>query len=260
MCMFLPSLAVFYNVIASTAVIITLYTRQRKVTKALDEASKFTREYLLTPDNNGTNPRAITAKEKGQLEAARRVYRSCIRIALYPLAPVVWWILIATFYIIQYPITLTHYSDANKMVSVLYLTWVAYPAVALINFLVFITDPAVTRVVTQVRKEIRMKLAERRLRAKGSQDTLDYSQDGIAKLPHMALSESYGSGATHGHDGLSVTSGAEKEHLMSHATTDGLGPLEGGESVSTLASGIYNDSVFRRIRADGDVENLMDRL
>ncbi|KAJ2521840.1 hypothetical protein H4217_001130 [Coemansia sp. RSA 1939] len=146
------------------------------------------------------------------------------------------------------------------MVTIMYLTWVAYPAMAFINFFVFITDPAVTRVVTQVRKEIRMKLAKRRLLAKGSQDTLNYSQDGIAKLPHMALSESYGSGTTYGHDGLSVTSGAEKEHLMSHATTDGLRPLEDGESVCTLASGIYNDSVFRRIREDGDAERLMDRL
>ncbi|KAJ2087908.1 hypothetical protein IW138_004606 [Coemansia sp. RSA 986] len=256
--MLIPSIFIFYNIAASTSVIITLYRKQRKVREALESASSSTREFLITQkDTQDPIPRAISAKEAEQLKAARKVYMACIRIALYPLAPIVWWIFSAIYYIVQYSITLTYKSDVQKMVKVMYLIWFVYPAVVFINFLVFITDPAVLKVVSEARKEIKRKLAARRIHATSSHDTLDGSEYSITKLPKVALSESFGSGTTY--DNTSTAS-TEKQHLGSNTSTDNFGSLEDGQSISTSILDMYNDKVVRRIRADGDADSFMDTL
>ncbi|KAJ1664071.1 hypothetical protein IW140_004372 [Coemansia sp. RSA 1813] len=151
---------------------------------------------------------------------------------------------------------MTYKSDIQKMVRITYLTWFAYPAMAFINFLVFVTDPAVTKVISEVRKEIRRKLAARRIHATSSHDTLDGSEYSITKLPKVALSETFGSGTTHDNTGAAST---EKQHLGSNTSADNFSSLEDGQSISTSILDMYN-KVIRRIRAGGDTDSFMDTL
>ncbi|KAJ2854705.1 hypothetical protein GGI22_004404 [Coemansia erecta] len=183
-----------------------------------------------------------------------------MRIALYPLAPLIWWILIVVYYVLQYPITLTYQSDVHKMVKLMFFSWFAYPGVALINFVVFVTDPAVAKVVSEVRIEVKRRLAERRMRATSSQDTLSGSKDDIEKLPDMALSESLGSGTVHDDTRTDCSLGVERHDSRGDAVVGRTGALEDGLLFTTSASYVYNDNVVRRIRADGDANNFMDAL
>ncbi|KAJ2212896.1 hypothetical protein EV179_004297 [Coemansia sp. RSA 487] len=152
---------------------------------------------------------------------------------------------------------MTYKSDIQKMVRITYLTWFAYPAMAFINFLVFVTDPAVTKVISEVRKGIRRELAARQIHATSSHDTLDGSEYSITKLPKMVLSESFGSGTTH--DNASTAS-AEKQYLGSNTSADNFSSLEDGQSISTSILDMYNDKVVRRIRAGGDADSFMNTL
>ncbi|KAJ2556021.1 hypothetical protein EV175_002140 [Coemansia sp. RSA 1933] len=258
-CLLLPSIFIFYNVIATVTIIVTLYLRQRRVGRALELVSRRTRELFVTgKDDKDAGLRTISAKEAEHLKTAQKVYSACIRIALYPLAPVIWWIFLTIYYTLQYPITLTYKSDVPKLLKIDILTWFAYTGISFINFVVFVTDPALKKVISEVRSAIRMKLAERRMRASSSQDTLASSDDSITKLPDMVLSESYESDATHDNNVTSVGLRNDMHYTNSFYSADRFGTLEGSQSTSTMV--LNSDSVVRRIRSDGDADSFMDKL
>ncbi|KAI7832003.1 hypothetical protein BX661DRAFT_179634, partial [Kickxella alabastrina] len=133
-----PAIFVLYNVFTSIRVILTLYFKQRKVSRALNSASFETNRLLKDASDK---PTSISKIGSSRLQAVRRVYRACIRIALYPLTPILWWIFNATFYGVQYHITMTYQSDVYTMTVLMYINWVAFPSIVILNFLVFLTDP-----------------------------------------------------------------------------------------------------------------------
>ncbi|KAI8320662.1 hypothetical protein GQ54DRAFT_298464 [Martensiomyces pterosporus] len=107
-----------------------------------------------------------TSEKERLLRISRKVNSAAIRIALYPFAPLAWWIMIVVFYRVQYDLTMTFKSDVPKFVRMLKLSWYSSSAAAFVNFLVFLTDPAVLGVIREVRRAIADKLLRRRGLAK----------------------------------------------------------------------------------------------
>ncbi|KAJ1825397.1 hypothetical protein LPJ56_002693 [Coemansia sp. RSA 2599] len=75
----IPGIFVFYNLITSVRVIMHLYVKQRKVSRALNEASHETRQLLTGPSDNAgsgfnsnTRRGSLSSKEVNQLKAVRK--------------------------------------------------------------------------------------------------------------------------------------------------------------------------------------------
>ncbi|KAJ2797221.1 hypothetical protein H4R21_004407, partial [Coemansia helicoidea] len=153
-----PTIFILYNVVTSIRVICSLYIKQRQVGQALASAMQRTSDLLGDSNGSGTaagssGPHA-SFREQQQLQTVRRVYRACIRIALYPLAPVTWFVLVYTFLVGQYFYTFTKVSDAYSMARLMSVSWYSPSVLAVTNFLVFLTDSAVLQVIKEVRLAI----------------------------------------------------------------------------------------------------------
>ncbi|KAI9500667.1 hypothetical protein BX070DRAFT_229630 [Coemansia spiralis] len=260
--MLVPTIIILYNIIASVLVIITLYRKQRAISKALSAVSQETRG-LLGIKSNGPNLKplgSMTKKEEKQLRTARIVYRACIRIALYPIAPLIWLVVFIIFFVIQYFITMTYEKDVQRLVRVGVLNWFTYPVLPAANFLVFASDPIVLNVFREVRSTIRNEIVRRRTGFDASSAIIHSSYTGLGKKPSMAASESYDSGMTYDDTSSADASQTEKVAFGDYSLPNGSGALEDGESYSTAVPELYNDSVIRRIRADGDASSFMDSV
>ncbi|KAJ2827944.1 hypothetical protein IWW50_001630 [Coemansia erecta] len=165
--LFLPFIALTYNVVTSLRVIFMLHSQQRQLNQMLREIMQESNDrYMGNIDDEPHTSIVIDSEKVGlrslktrrELEAniivMRRFNSAVIRIALYPFAPIAWWIINAAYYGIQYPLTMTHTEDANRWVSMASLAWFSMPAIAIANFLVFVTDPAFVKVVKQVHKRV----------------------------------------------------------------------------------------------------------
>ncbi|KAJ2766609.1 hypothetical protein GGI18_005969, partial [Coemansia linderi] len=156
----IPYIFVLYNIITSILVMYSLYTKQKAITRVLNSVSQETNSLL-----NGSSPNtvhdklsasasnasiSVSPKERQQLKLARRVYKVSIRIALYPLAPMVGLILMSIFHLRQYFITMTYKSDLHTYVWMMTMSFFMFPTIAYINFVIFLTDPAVQKVIEEV--------------------------------------------------------------------------------------------------------------
>ncbi|KAJ2442668.1 hypothetical protein GGF42_006879 [Coemansia sp. RSA 2424] len=165
----LPLLALLFNVVTSLRVIIMLLVQQRQVNRSLQEVMQNTRKHVLCSSNsgNGTNTYALaeddgcgyaSTKATKELEVnlmvVRKFNNAAIRIALYPCAPIAWWCINLAFYVIQYSLTMTYQADVATFVRMVSLAWFSMPAIAFANFLVFVTDPALRKVVKEVQRSI----------------------------------------------------------------------------------------------------------
>ncbi|KAJ2172260.1 hypothetical protein GGH16_002429, partial [Coemansia sp. RSA 560] len=125
----LPLIALSFNIVTSMRVIFMLLSEQRKVNQTLREimyesASQYTQSDNEKPHISiGVDDEQIglrsqkTRKElKSNLLVMRRFNSAVIRIALYPLAPIAWWIINAVFYGLQYPLTMTKKEDTMDWV------------------------------------------------------------------------------------------------------------------------------------------------
>ncbi|KAJ1848857.1 hypothetical protein LPJ73_003866 [Coemansia sp. RSA 2703] len=268
----IPGIFVFYNLITSTRVIITLYMRQRKVSRALKEASHETRLLLNgataeSEEQNGNissggkRRSSLSSKDVRQLEAVRRVYRACMRIALYPVVPLWWWISSAIFYWCQYPLNMTFRWHATRMLHLYRLSWTTFSAVIILNFAVFSTDPSVLSVMKEVRKSILKRLGRldtsHEFNAESSHDavnTIKHKQQGVVITEHTD------SGTIHG-DGNSMNSGDLANYKLQQDSVEySPSALEESGSISTAYASLYDDSLMRRARAPGNTGDLYDNI
>ncbi|KAJ2001803.1 hypothetical protein H4R26_003931 [Coemansia thaxteri] len=171
----LPMLALLFNVIVSLRVIGMLLLQQRLVNRSLKEVMDNTRKHVLGSGSNTSHDDAssdsstriyaeddgcgyTSAKATKELElnliVMRKFNSAAIRIALYPFAPIAWWLINVVYYSMQYSLTMTYKADVDRWVRMMSLAWFSMPAIAFANFLVFVTDPAFRKVIREVHKSL----------------------------------------------------------------------------------------------------------
>ncbi|KAJ2014207.1 hypothetical protein GGI14_004979 [Coemansia sp. S680] len=267
--LFIPYIFVLYNIITSLLVMYSLYTKQRAITRVLNSVSRETHSLL-----SGTNPStaqdtlstasasntsiSVSPKERQQLKLARKVYKISVRIALYPLAPTVGLILLSIFYLQQYFVTMTYKSDIDTYVWLTTMSYFMFPIIAFINFVIFLTDPAVLKVITEVRRSIRIKMG--RTDNFKSSDSGLYSPGGVvSKKASVTISESGAFSETMQVDSSSLISTYDLEKPNSNYQSNGLfntpGALEESRPFVSAIDGLQDDAVMRRVRASGDCES-----
>ncbi|KAJ1721795.1 hypothetical protein LPJ53_003708 [Coemansia erecta] len=268
----IPGIFVFYNLITSTRVIITLYMRQRKVSRALHEASHETRLLLNGPsgeseekDGNvssgGKRRGSLSSKDVRQLKAVRKVYRACMRIALYPIVPLWWWVSQAIFYWCQYPLNMTFRWHASLMLKLMYISWTTFSAVIILNFAVFVTDPSILNVMKEVRKSILQRLGRldrsHEFNVEGSHDalnTIKHKQQGVVITEHTD------SGTIHTDSGSMDSGDLAKYKIQEGSPEYSPSALEENGSITTAYASFDDDALIRRARAPGNIEDIYDNI
>ncbi|KAJ2161092.1 hypothetical protein GGF46_001763 [Coemansia sp. RSA 552] len=274
-----PTLFVLYNTVVSIWVIISLYLKQRKVTQALNAATGRTQDLLADSGNGNTSGNntsglgsrstaggSLSTQQQQQLKAARKVYRACMRIALYPLAPICWWIMLTVFYIAQYYITFTWKRDPYIFMRFLTLNWFASVVTAFVNFIVFVTDPAMYRVISEVRLAIRHKYRSVSASTYDSHGTLYHSKHaskdkgtGIAITECDSSASDTGSG--HGVDGVSLDStDFDNKDSAQYHPAGSPDRLEANRSYATSIAGLEDDVVVRRVKRASDAQSFLDEM
>ncbi|KAJ2749992.1 hypothetical protein GGI19_005357 [Coemansia pectinata] len=265
--LFIPYVFVLYNIITSLLVMYSLYTKQRAITRVLNSVSRETHG-LLSGSNPSTaqdnllvsaNITSITVspKECQQLKLARRVYRISVRIALYPLAPLVSLIILSIFYLKQYFVTLTYRSGVHTFVWLTTISYFMFPTIAFINFVIFLTDLAVLKVIIEVRCSIRIKMG-RTDNFKSSDSGLHSPGRMVGKKASITISESGVLSETMQVGSSSLISTYDPEKTNNYQS-DGLfntpGALEESRPFVSAIDGLQDDAVMWRVRASGDDES-----
>ncbi|KAJ2890169.1 hypothetical protein GGI21_006271 [Coemansia aciculifera] len=128
----------------------------------------------------------------------RKFNNAAIRIALYPCAPIAWWCINVVFYTIQYSLTMTYKSDVATFVRMVSLAWFTVPAIAFANFLVFVTDPALRKVINEVHRSVvgssssllsvkKARVTSERKRSELYQDTVHSNHSTLFKPDNAAV-------------------------------------------------------------------------
>ncbi|PIA18368.1 hypothetical protein COEREDRAFT_79845 [Coemansia reversa NRRL 1564] len=262
----IPTIFIFYNIVTSGWVIVTLYSKQRRISRALWSVTSEMQDALESTHNTGaqwSNSTAATKlswKDQQQLEAVRRVYRACIRIALYPLAPLTWWIIFVVYYIGQYFYTFTWKGDAKMMARFVTLNWYSSCVVALTNFVVFLTDPAVVFIMKEVRRSLSQTLGGKKKVITDNHNT-DYDSPKISAKKVQAVNiESYPAGSI-GNDDISLgTADFDGQGPRTFYPGDAGGLLEQNTTYSTSVAGLYDDAVTRRVKGKADAQSFLDDM
>ncbi|KAJ2831034.1 hypothetical protein GGI24_001723 [Coemansia furcata] len=264
----IPYIFVIYNIVTTLLVMYSLYTKQRAITRVLNSVSHESKcllngSNLSTAQDNlsvvsaSSMSISVSPKERQQLKLARRVYKVSVRIALYPLAPMVGLIMLSIFYLQQYFVTLTYKSDVDTFVWLTTMSYFMFPVIAFINFVIFLTDPAVLKVITEVRRSIRIKM--------GSTDNFRSSGSGwhspgrvVGKKASVTISESGALSETMQVDSSSLISTCDPEKSNIYHS-DGLfsspTALEESRPFVTAIDELQDDAVMRRVRASGHGES-----
>ncbi|KAJ2427423.1 hypothetical protein GGF41_001694 [Coemansia sp. RSA 2531] len=262
----IPYVFVLYNIITSLLVMHSLYTKQRAITRVLNSVSRETHSLLssskpstahdtLSAASASSPSISVSPKECQRLKLARRVYRVSVRIALYPLAPLVGLILLSIFYLKQYFVTLKYKSDVNTYVWLTTVSYFMFPVIAFINFVIFLTDPAVLKVIAEVRRSIRIKM--------GHSDNFKSSGSGLHSLDRVVdkkasvtISETGALSETMLVDSSLLISTYDPEKTNSSYQSDGLfntpGALEESRPFVSVIDGLQDDAVMRRVIASSD--------
>ncbi|KAJ2751076.1 hypothetical protein GGI19_004713 [Coemansia pectinata] len=265
--LFIPYVFVLYNIITSLLVMYSLYTKQKAITRVLSSVSRETHGLLsgsnpstaqdnLSVSANSTSI-SVSPKECQQLKLARRVYRISVRIALYPLAPLVSLIILSIFYLKQYFVTLTYRSGVHTFVWLTTMSYFMFPTIAFINFVIFLTDPAVLKVIIEVRHSIRIKMG-RTDNFKSSDSGLHSPGRMVGKKASITISESGVLSETMQVDSSSLISMYDPEKTSNYQS-DGLfntpGALEEGRPFVSAIDGLQDGAVMWYVRASGDGES-----
>ncbi|KAJ2079235.1 hypothetical protein H4R24_003929 [Coemansia sp. RSA 988] len=245
---------------------ILFHLEQRRISQTLQSVASDMHDALEGTHNTGskisTSSRLtkISWKDQQQLEAVRRVYRACIRIALYPLAPLTWWIIFVAYYTGQYFYTFTWKNDAKMMARFVTLNWYTSCVVALTNFVVFLTDPAVICVIKEVRRNIAHSLGRKKMDATDSHDTLYDSPKMLAKRTQAVKIESDLVGSI-GNDDISLgTADFDGPNPHTLFPGDPGGSLEQNMTYSTSVAGLHDDAVTRRVKGKADAQSFLDDM
>ncbi|KAJ1670620.1 hypothetical protein GGF38_001397 [Coemansia sp. RSA 25] len=268
--LFIPYIFVLYNVVTSMLVMYSLYTKQRAITRVLNSVSHETKSLLSSssPSTAQDNLSASTSqtlvsvspKERQQLKLARSIYKVSIRIALYPMAPLFGLIIMTIYYVKQYFVTLTYKSDVDDYVWLTLMGYFMFPGIAFINFVIFLTDPAVVKVIAEVRRTIRIKMGRTdNFKSSGDGDG-SYSPGRVAgKKTSITISESGVLSETLQVDSSSLLSMYDLEKPSNNYQSDGRfgtpAALEESRPFVSAMDGLQDDAVMRRVRASGDNES-----
>ncbi|KAJ2840607.1 hypothetical protein FBU31_000279 [Coemansia sp. 'formosensis'] len=166
-------------------------------------------------------------------------------------------IMLSIFYLQQYFVTLTYKSDVDTFVWLTTMSYFMFPVIAFINFVIFLTDPAVLKVIIEVRRLIRIKM--------GRTDNFTISGSGwhspgrvVGKKASITVSESDALSETMQVDSSSLISTYDPEKSNNYQS-DGLfsSPTALEESIPFVSAidGLQDDAVMRRVRASGDGES-----
>ncbi|KAJ2460625.1 hypothetical protein GGF42_000727 [Coemansia sp. RSA 2424] len=265
-----PYVFVLYNVVASMLVMYSLYTKQRAITRILNSVSHDTKGLLSgsSPSTAQDNLSAsaswtsasVSPKERQQLKLARSLYKVSIRIALYPIAPLFCLIITTILYVKQYFVTLTYKSDVNDYIWLITMSYFMFPGIAFINFIIFLTDPAVVKVIAEVRRIIRIKMGRTdNFKSDGDGDG-SYSPGRVAgKKMIVTISESGVLPETMQVHSSSLLSTYDAEKPSNNYQSDGLfgtpAAMEESRPFVSAMDGLQDDAVMRRVKAAGDNES-----
>ncbi|KAJ1833241.1 hypothetical protein LPJ63_002919 [Coemansia sp. RSA 2711] len=257
----IPTVFILYNVVTCVLVIISLYRKQRNVSKALKQATEKSRDILegshdssLCSDTTAPPVKQMSSQEHQQLIAVRRVYRACIRIALYPLAPLLWWFIFIAFYTGQYFYTFTWKHDVKMMARFVSLNWYTSFVTSLANFVVFLTDAAVLHVIKEIKNIVMRKLGRGNTDSDDSNATLAKPKRPTPKRPGVSITESDKS-TSMAADDISLDSAD-----FSYYPTNAPGALEENRPYATAVAGLHDDAVMRRVRGNADADSFLDGL
>ncbi|KAJ2715763.1 hypothetical protein H4R19_001026 [Coemansia spiralis] len=259
-----PTIFLLYNVITSGRVICSLYIKQRQVGRALASAMQRTTDLLSESRGSGTvqgssgdgSGSRASFREQQQLKTVRRVYWACIRIALYPLAPLTWYVMVYTFLVVQYFYTFDRVSDAYAMARLLSVSWYSSSVLAMTNFVVFLTDAAVIHVIQEVRRAITSRFRPKQ--KSGSDDDLPADRRRKSdKKTGVAIRESEKTKASSDDDISIDSSDLEIPDPGAANQADSSGALEFGRPYTTSLSGLEDDTVTRRVRGGADAQSLL---
>ncbi|KAJ2085236.1 hypothetical protein GGI16_006833 [Coemansia sp. S142-1] len=152
---------------------------------------------------------------------------------------------------------MTYKSDIDTFVRLTSVSFFMFPVIAFINFVIFLTDPAVLKVIAEVRHSIRIKTGRTdNFKSSGSGS---HGQDRVVgKKASVTVSESGALSETMQVDSSSLISTYDPEKTNSNYQSDGLfntpGALEESRPFVSVIDGLQDDAVMRRVRASGDGE------
>ncbi|KAJ2489224.1 hypothetical protein IWW37_004150 [Coemansia sp. RSA 2050] len=255
----IPYIFVLYNIVTSILVMYSLYAKQRAITRVLNSVSQETNSLLnesspitvqdKTSASASSASISVSPKERQQLKLARRVYKVSVRIALYPLAPMVGLILMSIFQLRQYFITMTYKSDVHSYVWLNTMSFFMFPTIAFINFVIFLTDPAVLKVIDEVRRSIRIKMgrtdnfksSSSEFHSPGKKASVTISETGVLSETMQVDSSS-----------LISTYDPDKTNIyQSDGVFGSLAALEESRPFASAIDGLQDDAVMWRVRTSG---------
>ncbi|KAJ1954105.1 hypothetical protein GGI12_005867 [Dipsacomyces acuminosporus] len=162
--LFLPWLFMLFNVVICTWAITWLVIKQRQMNWSL-EYIRNRRELILQSSQQFTAiskyDLAMIDEYERQLKVRSKINSSAFRIALYPLAPLVWCIIMTVHTAMLFGVTMTYESDIETLAKAQKLAWLSYPATTLLNFLVFLSDPVMLDVIGEVRESVMAKCSSK---------------------------------------------------------------------------------------------------
>ncbi|KAJ2041214.1 hypothetical protein H4S04_000185 [Coemansia sp. S16] len=130
-----------------------------------------------------------------------------------------------------------------------------FPVIAFVNFVIFLTDPAVLKVIAEVRHSIRFKMG-RSDNFKSSGSGLHSPGRVVDKKASVTISESGVMSETMQVDSSSLISTYDPEKTNSNYQPDGLfntpGALEESRPFVSVIDGLQDDAVMRRVIASSD--------
>ncbi|KAJ2577018.1 hypothetical protein GGH95_003574 [Coemansia sp. RSA 1836] len=248
----------------------SLYTKQRAITRILNSVSHDTKGLLSgsSPSTAQDNLSAsasrtsasVSLKERQQLKLARNIYKVSIRIALYPIAPLFSLIVMTIFFVKQYFVTLTYRSDISDCVWLTTMGYFMFPGSAFISFVIFLMDPAVVKVIAEVRRTVRIKMGRTgNFKSDGGGDGSYSPGRVVGKKTSVTISESSALSETMQVDSSSLLSMYDTEKPSNNYQSDDLfgtpAALEKSRQLVSAMDGLQDDAVMRRVRASGDNES-----
>ncbi|KAJ2635797.1 hypothetical protein GGF44_003263 [Coemansia sp. RSA 1694] len=221
-----PYIFVLYNVVTSMLVMYSLYTKKRAITRVLNSASHETKSLL-----SGSTP--STVQDNLSASASRTS---------------------------QYFVTLTYKSDVNDYIWLITMSYFMFPGIAFINFISFLTDPTVVKVIAEVRRTIRIKMDRTdNFKSDGDGDGSYSPGRMVGKKTSITVSESGVVSEILQVHSSSLLSTYDAEKPSNNYQADGLfgtpAAMEEGRPFVSVMDGLQDDAVMRRVRAAGDNES-----
>ncbi|KAJ2495398.1 hypothetical protein IWW47_004089 [Coemansia sp. RSA 2052] len=140
------------------------------------------------------------------------------------------------------------------------MSYFMFPGIAFINFIIFLTDPTVVKVIAEVRRTIRIKMDRTdNFKSDGDGDGSYSPGRMVGKKTSITVSESGVVSEILQVHSSSLLSTYDAEKPSNNYQADGLfgtpAAMEEGRPFVSVMDGLQDDAVMRRVRAAGDNES-----